>query len=105
LRRSSDLVIRGFEYSKTCRQFHPQFMRAFLYEILAPKNFKPKTQLCNFWCQNFVQKGSSKMLMKLTPGVNVTTILHAAFLYESVLRSFSLLTVWLCEKRKLLSYF
>jgi len=28
----------------------------FLYEILVPKNFKPKTQLCNYWRQNFVQK-------------------------------------------------
>ncbi len=28
----------------------------FFADILAPKNFKPKTQLCNFWHQNFVQK-------------------------------------------------
>ncbi len=31
-------------------------MRAYFADILEPKNFKPKTQLCNFWCQNFVQK-------------------------------------------------
>ncbi len=28
----------------------------FSYKTLAPKNFKPKTQLCIFWRQNFVQK-------------------------------------------------
>jgi len=28
----------------------------FFANILAPKNFKPKTQLCNFWRQNFGQK-------------------------------------------------
>jgi len=28
----------------------------FSYKILMPKNFKPKTQLCNFWRQNFVRK-------------------------------------------------
>jgi len=28
----------------------------FWYKILAPKKFKPKTQLCNFWHQNFVRK-------------------------------------------------
>ncbi len=33
------------------RQFHQR-----LNKILAPKNFKPKTQLYNFWRQNFVQK-------------------------------------------------
>ncbi len=34
--------------------------------ILAPKNFKPKTQLCNFWRQNISAKWVPKMLMKLS---------------------------------------
>jgi hypothetical protein len=37
------------------------------------------------------------MLMKSTPGVNLTNILLAAFLYKSVLCSFFLFTVWLCN--------
>jgi hypothetical protein len=40
-------------------------------------------------------KAACKMLMTLTPTVNFTNILLAAFLYESVFCSFSLLTVWL----------
>jgi hypothetical protein len=39
-------------------------------------------QLCNFWHQNFVQKHTLKMLMKLMVGVNLTNILQAAFLYK-----------------------
>ena len=35
-------------------------------------------------------------LVKLTPGVNFTNILWAAFLYKSVLHSFYVLTVWVC---------
>jgi len=35
-------------------------------------------QLCNFWCQHFVQT----MLMKLAPGVNFINILCARFSYE-----------------------
>ncbi len=31
---------------------------SFFPDILAPKNFKPKTHLCNFWHQNFVQKNA-----------------------------------------------
>jgi hypothetical protein len=52
-----------FSYS----QFHQHFTSSFCANILAPKNFKPKTQLCNFWRQNIGKKSSSKMLMKLTP--------------------------------------
>ncbi len=35
--------------------------------------------------------------MKLTKGVNFTIILCAPFSYKSVLCSFSLVTVWLCD--------
>jgi len=29
-------------------QIHQHFKRAFFDDILVPKNFKPKTQICNF---------------------------------------------------------
>jgi hypothetical protein len=32
-----------------------------------------------------------------TPGVNFTNILRAAFSYKSFLRSFYLLTIWVCN--------
>jgi len=51
----------GAKAASRC-QFHQHFMRVFFADILSPKNFKPKTQLCNFWRQNFV----GKTLMKLT---------------------------------------
>jgi len=35
--------------------------------------------------------------MKLTASVNVINILRWPFLYKSVLHSFSLVTVWLCN--------
>jgi hypothetical protein len=37
------------------------------------------------------------MLMKLTPGVNFTNILRAAFSYKSFLCSFYVLTIWVCN--------
>ena len=59
------------------------------------------------FCQNITReklrealsykKHMHKMLMKLTPGVNFTYILWLAFLYKSVLHSFSLITVRLCN--------
>ncbi len=61
-----------------------------------------------FWCQKLqswnvsiekallYKKFARKMLMKSIPGVsNFAFILWAAFLYESVLLTFFLLTVWL----------
>ncbi len=47
-------------------QFHQHFTQAFFTIVLAPKNFKPKMQLWNFWCQNIGTNFWSKMLMKLT---------------------------------------
>jgi len=38
----------------------------FFANILASKNFNPKTQLCNFWRQNIGAKCAHKMLVKLT---------------------------------------
>jgi len=35
--------------------------------------------------------------MKLTTGVNFNNILGATFLYKRVLRSFSLVAIWLCK--------
>jgi hypothetical protein len=43
-------------------------MHAFGKDILAPKKFKPKTQVCSFCCQNIGPKCALKMLMKFTPG-------------------------------------
>jgi len=48
-------------------QFHQRFTSAYLVQNFGGKNFKPKTQLCNFWHQNFIQKRARKTLMKLTP--------------------------------------
>jgi len=47
-------------------QFHQNLCELFA-DILAPKNFKPKLQLCNFWHQNISAKWARKMLMKSTP--------------------------------------
>jgi len=49
----------------------------------------------NFWQKNIGAKAALKMLMKLTTGVNFINILSMPFLYKSVLRSFSLVRVWL----------
>jgi len=87
-------------------QFHQHFMCTFFANIFAPKNFKHKTQLCNFLHQNIGKKFAQKKLMKLipacakelhkfSPGENFINILHAHFLYKSLLSSFSLLWVWL----------
>ncbi len=35
--------------------------------------------------------------MRTTPGVNITNILRAAFSYESFLRSFYVLKIWVCN--------
>jgi len=53
--------------TKWC-QFHQHFKRAFCANILAPKNFKPNIQLCNFGHKNIGAKSTCKMLMKLTHG-------------------------------------
>ncbi len=45
-------------------------------------------------------KAAYKTLMKLIPGVNFTNSLWADYLYETVLRSISLITVWLCNWQK-----
>ncbi len=47
-------------------QFHQHFMFALCADILVSKNFKPKTQLCNFCCKNISAKFVRKMLMKST---------------------------------------
>jgi hypothetical protein len=53
--------------------FYQQHFTSVLFaDFLAPKNFKPKTQLCNFGRQDFVQKSARKTLMKLTAGLYFT---------------------------------
>jgi hypothetical protein len=42
-------------------------------------------------------QAASRTLMKLSLGVNFFNILGMPFSYESTLRSFSLITVWLCS--------
>jgi len=51
-------------------QFHQHFTRAFL----ADKNFKPKTQLCNFWRKNIGAKCARKMLIKSTQVYKVEVV-------------------------------
>jgi hypothetical protein len=41
----------------------------------------------------------AKRFVKITPGVNFTNILLMPFLHESVLLSFSLITIWLWDFR------
>jgi len=42
-------------------------------------------------------KAALRMLVKVNTDVNFANILQASFSYKSVLRSFSLLKVWLCN--------
>jgi len=42
-------------------------------------------------------KGTRKLLVKLTKAANFTNISLAAFFYESILRCFSVVTVWVCN--------
>jgi len=44
------------------------------------------------------------ILSHVPPGANFINILQAALMYERVLHSFSLITVWLCEKELQKSY-
>jgi len=46
-----------------------------------------------YWQKEIGKKAASKMLVKLTPGVNIIIILLAPFLYKSALCSFFLITV------------
>ncbi len=50
-----------------------------------------------FWQKKSGAKAACKMLMKLTKGVNFINILFSPFSYESILRCFSLITVWFCD--------
>jgi len=69
----------------------------FSYEILTQKI----TKLCFgfeiFWRLNIGKKIARNVLMKLTEGFNFTNILLQPFLYKSVLHTFTVITVWLCD--------
>jgi len=69
-------------------------------DISAPKNFKPKTQPCNFWCQNIGKKSMSKMLMKLTPVPTKSGKLDPCNLLINFC-SFRVIKTFLSEKGKL----
>jgi len=60
-----------------------------------------KEQLLCMQIPNFLGsahiKAAGKKVMKLATGVNFTTILRAAFSNESLLKSFNVLTVWVCN--------
>jgi len=77
-------------------------MSSFCADILAPKNFKPKTQLCNFWRQNSSEKSARKMLMKLTPVYQKSTVnLRAQNANEIDFKSrivIHIFLLWFCSK-------
>ncbi len=50
-----------------------------------------------FLQKDFGAKDAHKMLVKLTPGVNFTIIVRAAFLYKGFLCSYYVLTIWVCN--------
>ncbi len=58
-------------------------------------------QLCHpCWLESFWDKSLPKMTWNSgyeKPGVNFTNILWAAFSYKSFLRSFYVLTIWVCN--------
>ncbi len=61
-----EISVSSYTESQAYHQFHQHFTSTLFANILAPKNFKPKTQPCNFWRQNIGKKLALKMLMKLT---------------------------------------
>jgi len=54
-----------------------------------------------FWQKEIVKKTFNQMFVTLTMGVNFTNILQIAFLYEIVLHSTHVLTVWDCNFRQI----
>jgi len=70
-----------------------------LYAHIFCTNFltKPERNQKKLPKQRSYEKFVHKTLMKLTPVVNFTNILLAAFLCKIVLHNFSLHTVWLCK--------
>jgi len=62
-------------------QFHQHVTSSFCTNILAPKSYKAKLSLQKSFKRHFhIYKVESKMLVKLTPGVNFTNILLSAFM-------------------------
>jgi len=71
------------------------YKQLFLYNIVL-WSFSLVTHYFYNFCQKEIgEKSARKMLVKLTTGVNFTSILLMTFLHKSVLRSFSLNTLWL----------
>ncbi len=69
--------------------FHTKFWRQ--------KVSKPKQSFVIFGAKISYEKRVRKMMMKLTLGVNFTNILQIAFLVKTVLFSFYVRTVWVCN--------
>ena len=54
--------------------------------------------LCNLLAKEYIDaKAAHKMMVKLTTSFNFIKILLKTFSYKSALRSFSLISVWLCN--------
>jgi len=51
-----------FAIPPSCGQFRQHFKGAFCADILVPKNYKPKTQLFNFWCQKITNPKHSFLI-------------------------------------------
>jgi len=79
---------------QTCSQFYQNFTSS-IYGRTSQKRKKIRTTWLNFYAIGICAR---KMLMKLTAVVNFNNILQAAFLYKSVLRSFTPHIVWICRK-------
>jgi len=63
----------------SCSQLYQHFMSSFCQFFLSPKNTKPKWTREKLLEALSYEKSAHKMLMKLTPLVNFTNILQAAF--------------------------
>jgi len=62
------------EIASRC-QFHQHFTRRLCADILAPKNFKPKTQLCYFCAKILAQNERIHMLVKSPPRLTHSEII------------------------------
>jgi len=69
------------EVTFTSTQFHQHFTSSFCTNILSPKNYKAKTVIKEKLHKALsYEKGTRKMLMKLTPGISIRTTFYEALL-------------------------
>jgi hypothetical protein len=73
----------------TLKSISSIFYEQFLHQCSCTKKLQSQTVTRKMMIKELLnEKGVSKMLMKLKPGVNIITILHSIFLFESSLLSF-----------------